>query len=93
MRHASWILLCLVAVLVGCAAPNLGDGEYEACELEPQTLSEPLSSGEDVASTQEALSSFSCGMKAATGYTSGKSFKIKVVTVDGKHVEWKTENA
>ncbi|MCB9582068.1 MAG: N-acetylmuramoyl-L-alanine amidase [Polyangiaceae bacterium] len=93
MRHASWILLCLVAVLVGCAAPNLGDGEYEACELEPQTLSEPLSSGEDVASTQEALSSFSCGMKAATGYTSGKSFKIKVVTVDGKHVEWKTANA
>ncbi len=85
-------LVCLVA-LAGCATPTLGEGEYEACELEPQTLSEPLSSGEDVSSTQEALSSFSCGMKGDTGYTSGKSFKIKVVTVDGKHVEWKTANA
>ncbi len=49
--------------------------------------------GEEIGQSQEALSSLSCKMSSTTGYTSGNSFKIKVVTIDGKKVEWKTANA
>jgi hypothetical protein len=98
------VLLCtsalLSAALVGCSAQSLGENEHEACELEPQTLaisSAPESHGhehgdENIGTTSEALS-ISCKMSSTTGYKSGNPFKIKVVTVDGKKVEWKTANA
>ncbi|MBK7580752.1 MAG: N-acetylmuramoyl-L-alanine amidase [Myxococcales bacterium] len=87
------LCLVVVAALAGCAMP-LGDGEHEACELEPQTLSsEPAGLEEDVGVAQEELSSHSCKMSGATGYSSGHAFDIKVVSVDSNRVEWKTANA
>lgn len=48
---------------------------------------------ENVGISQEALSSYDCKERKDTGYTSGKSFKITVVHVDGKPVELNTANA
>ena len=93
-RVVRWALvpvLLSIFVLPGCAAQTPADGEQSACELEPQRLS--TADAEPVASTQQALSSFSCNMHNATGYRSGSAFKIKTVSVDGKSVEWKTANA
>jgi hypothetical protein len=96
------VFLCVstlfVVPLVGCSAQSLGDDEHEACELEPQTLAisqAPAASEggeENIGTTSEELS-VSCNMSSGTGYKSGNSFKIKLVTVDGKKVEWKTANA
>jgi LAS superfamily LD-carboxypeptidase LdcB len=90
----------LIAGLAGCSVPALDEEQqHEACELEPQTLGpaaalEPTSEGDEtIGTTSEALSSLSCNMSSTTGYQSGNDFKIKVVTVDGKKVEWKTANA
>ena len=49
--------------------------------------------GGDIAETSRALSSINCKESSATGYTSGKSFSIKLVTVDGKKMEVKSANA
>ncbi|MCA9668794.1 MAG: M15 family metallopeptidase [Myxococcales bacterium] len=46
-----------------------------------------------VAQASFELSSISCSESKDTGYTSGKSFSITVVTVDGKKVERDTANA
>jgi D-alanyl-D-alanine carboxypeptidase len=86
--------------LGGCTAAPLEDGQHEACELEPQWLPGIDTSGavedgadsDEIATSSEALS-ISCNMSSTTGYTHGTPFKIKVVTVDGKKVEWKTANA
>jgi len=87
------LTLFALAALAGCAVPAAE--EHEACELEPQVISASAQAveEEEVASTQEELSSHSCKMSGATGYSSGNAFDIKVVTVDGKKVEWKTANA
>ena len=50
-------------------------------------------SDEELGQSQDPLSSLSCNMSNATGYKSGNSFPIQVVTVDGHKVEWKTANA
>ncbi|MBX3127849.1 MAG: N-acetylmuramoyl-L-alanine amidase [Polyangiaceae bacterium] len=92
-------LLLAIPLVGGCAAPALGEDEHHACELEPQALSslggysEVETEEGTVGTAREELSSLSCKMSATTGYTSGKSFPIKVVTIDGKKVEWKTANA
>ncbi len=81
-----FLLLLLVALAsVACSAP--ADDDYRDLEGPPQ--------GEDavLASTSEALSSIDCAESQDTGYTSGKSFPITVVTVDGKKVEKDTANA
>jgi hypothetical protein len=89
----------LTAALAGCSVPAVDEEQHEACELEPQTLSsapalEIHDHGDDnIGTTSQALSSLSCNMSSTTGYQSGNDFKIKVVTVDGKKVEWKTANA
>jgi MYXO-CTERM domain-containing protein len=75
-----------VWLTAGCVASVALPGEQQACELEPQRA-------EDFGSTSEALSALSCKMSVATGYESGKAFKIQVVAVDGKSVEWRTANA
>jgi hypothetical protein len=80
-------LLCLGLLLpAACAAEVPQEGEYDSCEIGPQTV--------------EALSSYNCNMTSATGYkrngspcTGGIPFDIKVVSVDGEKVEWKTANA
>ncbi|MBI3202929.1 MAG: N-acetylmuramoyl-L-alanine amidase [Myxococcales bacterium] len=87
--------LAATATLAGCALP-LGDDAHEACELEPQAVSSAphgVEQEEDVGTSQEELSSHSCKMSGAKGYSSGDAFEIKVVTVDGRKVEWKTANA
>lgn len=48
---------------------------------------------EAVSQVEEPLSSFSCGESTATGYKSGKPFKITVVHVDNHAVEVATTNA
>ncbi|MBE7485178.1 MAG: N-acetylmuramoyl-L-alanine amidase [Polyangiaceae bacterium] len=102
LRHrlavlSRWFLglsLIVVATLAGCAVP-LGGDEHEACELEPQAIASTPQGleEEEVGTVQEELSSHSCKMSGAKGYSSGSAFDIKVVTVDGKKVEWKTANA
>ncbi len=100
VRIAVWSSMLAVAVIAGCAAPT-GDEvtEHPACELEPQTLPALSTESHDhehgdenVGTTSEALS-ISCKMSPTKGYKSGSPFSIKVVTVDGKKVEWKTANA
>ena len=97
-RAVRWLLgvhLVVMATLAGCALP-LGDDAHEACELEPQSISsvpQGLEHDEDLGESQEELSSHSCKMSDAKGYRSGNAFEIKVVTVDGRKVEWKTANA
>ena len=49
-------------------------------------------SDEPIATTTAALS-VSCSLFSATGYKAGHAFKIKLVKVGGKSVEWKTANA
>jgi MYXO-CTERM domain-containing protein len=92
----------LTAALAGCSVPALDEEQpqlQEACDLEPQTLAPAAAleihdhGDENIGTTSEALSSLSCNMSSTTGYTSGNSFSIKVVTIDGKKVEWKTANA
>ena len=73
--------LGLLALLALLAAPGCG-GEFEA-EGPP----------EGIDSIQRELSSINCTESNATGYVSGKSFAIKVVTVDGKKMETKSANA
>ena len=86
MRHVSQLfriaLLVVLVVLTGCAAGQVEDDLVDH-ESEP----------EDLGVVTEPLSSLSCNMSTATGYKSGSAFKIEVVTVDGKKVEWKTANA
>jgi MYXO-CTERM domain-containing protein len=78
------ILFAWLASFAGCALPS--ESEPEACEVD-------LAEAGKIASTSDELSSLSCKMSADTGYKSGKSFKIQVVSVDGEKVEWKTANA
>jgi MYXO-CTERM domain-containing protein len=74
--------MCGFVLAVGCAVPAWDDHS-----------SEPEQEPEAVGHVSEELSSLSCQMSGATGYKSGSAFSIKVVTVDGKKVEWKTANA
>ena len=77
------LVLCLGLLgLGGCLAETGDHFDHDESELY-----------EDIDVVSEELSTLSCGMSSATGYTSGKAFSIQVVTVDGKQVEWKTANA
>ncbi len=49
--------------------------------------------GGDITEVSRTLSSINCKESSATGYKSGKSFSIKLVTVDGKKMEVKSANA
>jgi hypothetical protein len=68
-------------LLGGCLQPAASEGDAfdDRCE-------EPTAS-------IDALSSISCGSHTDTGYRSGSSFTITVVTVDGHPVERETANA
>ena len=79
---ARLIALCLVALLVSCAAP-VPEEEGHFCDGEEAIA----------ATTSQALSSIDCSESQDTGYTSGNPFPITVVTVDGKKVEKDTANA
>ncbi len=76
---------CALVILTGAGCNGVGPEQVDPdlSELPP----------EPIASVSEDLSSLNCHMTTATGYTNGNSFTIKVVTVDGKKVEWKTANA
>jgi hypothetical protein len=69
----------LCAALAGCATPPPDEPAEEA----------PL----DTADFAEKAGTLSCVARRDTGYESGRSFSIEVVTVDGKPVERETAEA
>ncbi len=82
-------LVVLACLLGGCLQPGAIGADPDFDDPCP----EPPAQSADPGASVEALSSISCGSRADTGYRSGSSFPITVVTVDGHPVERDTANA